>query len=193
MSARPTQRRFGASDIVLKQGDITREVVDAIVNAANSDLVGGIGVNGGIRERGGPAIKQECDAIRAQRLPRTPCPTGEAVITGAGNLKARYVVHAVGPVWSGGNHSEPELLRSAYRNSLAIAAQHGVKTIAFPALSTGVYGYPLDQAAAIALETARDYALAHDDFSEIRFVLFSDRSFATFSKRLARLPDAGAA
>jgi O-acetyl-ADP-ribose deacetylase (regulator of RNase III) len=190
MSAGPTQRRFGATDIVLKQGDITREEVDAIVNAANSRLAGGGGVDGAIHQAGGRDIMRECDAIRTRQ---GGCPAGQAVITGAGRLHTRYVVHAVGPVWNGGNQGESDLLRSAYRNSLAIAAKQGAKTIALPALSTGVYGYPLAPAAAIALETAREYALAHDDFSEIRFVLFSDRSFTTFTRTLARLPDADTA
>ena len=190
MSSNLTRRRFGATEIILKQGDITREEVDAIVNAANSRLAGGGGVDGAIHQAGGREIMRECDAIRARQ---GGCPTGEAVITGAGRLHARYVVHAVGPVWHGGRQGEPDLLRNAYRNSLAIAAKHGAKTISFPALSAGIYGYPLGQAAAIALETAREYALAHDDFSEIRFVLFSDHPFATFSKTLAQLPDADTA
>jgi O-acetyl-ADP-ribose deacetylase len=187
MSAGPTHRRFGTTDIVLKQGDITREEVDAIVNAANSQLAGGGGVDGAIHQAGGREIMRECDAIRARQ---GGCPTGEAVITGAGRLHARHVIHAVGPVWNGGDHGEPDLLRSAYRNSLAIAARQGAKTIALPALSAGIYGYPLEQAAAIALAAAREYALAHDDFSEIRFVLFSERPFTTFAHTLARLPDA---
>src|SRR6478672_8028722 len=155
-------RRFGATDLILTQGDITREVVDVIVNAANSSLMGGSGVDGAIHRAGGPAIMAECDAIRARQ---GGCPTGQAVITTAGRLQARHIVHTVGPVWQGGHAGEPDLLASAYRSSLALAAEHGARTIAFPSLSTGVYGYPLDLAAPIALGVARDYALAHQTFA----------------------------
>jgi O-acetyl-ADP-ribose deacetylase (regulator of RNase III) len=177
-------QRFGSTDLILTQGDITRERVDAIVNAANSGLLGGGGVDGAIHRAGGPRILEECRAIRDRQ---GTCPTGEAVITGAGRLHARYVVHAVGPVWHGGTAGEPALLASAYRNSLALAAAHGARTIAFPSLSTGVYGYPLDLAAPVALGVARDYALAQPTFSEIRFVLFSAGSFATFAATLRAL------
>jgi len=147
MSSNLTRRRFGATDIVLKQGDITREEVDAIVNAANSRLAGGGGVDGAIHQAGGRDIMRECDAIRARQ---GGCPTGEAVITRAGRLAARHVVHTVGPVWQGGGAQEPQLLASAYRNSLAVAARHGLRTIAFPAISTGVFGFPARRAASIA-------------------------------------------
>jgi len=177
-------RRFGATTVVLKRGDITQEAVDAIVNAANSGLLGGGGVDGAIHRAGGPAILEECRAIRARQ---GGCPTGEAVITGAGQLPARYVVHAVGPVWQGGESGEPDLLASAYRNSLALAAAHGARTIAFPAISTGIYGYPVDEATPIALGAARDWALAHDDFTEVRFVLFSDETLAAYQRVLATL------
>jgi O-acetyl-ADP-ribose deacetylase (regulator of RNase III) len=183
-------QRFGSTDLILKQGDITREEVDAIVNAANSSLLGGGGVDGAIHRAGGPSILEECRAIRDRQ---GGCPTGEAVITGAGNLRARYVVHTVGPVWHGGNAGEPELLASAYRNSLALAAAHGARTIAFPALSTGIYGYPPELAAPVALGVARDYALAQPTFSEIRFVLFSERSLATSAAALRSLSDGSGA
>ncbi len=183
-----TGARFGSTLFTLKQGDITEEEVDAIVNAANSSLLGGSGVNGAIHRAGGPAILEECRAIREERWPHE-LPTGEAVITGAGNLKACWVVHAVGPVWQGGEAGEAELLASAYRNSLDLAAKHGARTIAFPSISTGVYGYPLDEAAPVALGAARDWALAHDNFDEIRFVLFSDDAFAAYGRALAALPD----
>src|SRR5262249_45557228 len=179
-------QRFGSTDLILKQGDITREEVDAIVNAANSSLLGGGGVDGAIHRAGGPRILEECRAVRARQ---GGCRTGEAVITGAGHLRARYVVHTVGPVWHGGNADEPALLASAYRNSLVLAAAHGARTIAFPALSTGIYGYPPDLAAPVALGVARDYALAQPTFSEIRFVLFSEGSFATFAAALRALTD----
>ena len=177
-------RRFGSTDLILKEGDITREVVDAIVNAANEGLWGGGGVDGAIHRVGGPAIMRECDAIRARQ---GGCPTGQAVITTAGRLQARYVVHTVGPVWRGGGAGEPALLASAYRSSLALAAEHGARTIAFPSISTGVYGYPLDLAAGVALGVARDYALAQPAFGEIRFVLFGERSFKAFAAALDAL------
>jgi O-acetyl-ADP-ribose deacetylase len=177
-------RRFGATEIILKQGDITREEVDAIVNAANSGLLGGGGVDGAIHRAGGPSIMEECRAIRARQ---GGCPTGEAVITGAGHLRARWVVHAVGPVWRGGEAGEPELLASAYRRGLALAAARGARTIAFPSISTGIYGYPVALAAPLALGVARDFALANPAFAEIRFVLFGADSFAAFERALADL------
>jgi len=180
-----TQRRFGSTNLILKQGDITRETVDAIVNAANSSLLGGGGVDGAIHHAAGPKLLDECRQIVARQ---GGCPTGEAVITGAGRLAARYVVHTVGPVWQGGGAQEPDLLASAYRNSLAVAALHGARTIAFPAISAGIYGYPFDQAAAVALGVARDFALARPDFTEMCFVLFSAANFAAFEAALAALP-----
>ena len=181
-----TERRFGATTLLLRQGDITEEVVDVIVNAANSSLLGGGGVDGAIHRAGGPSILAECRAIRARQ---GGCPTGEAVITGAGRLRARHVVHTVGPVWQGGNQGEPDLLASAYRNSLALAAQHAARTIAFPSLSTGIYGYPVELAAPLALAVARDYALAHDTFTEIRFILISPAILTTFATALHTLPE----
>lgn len=179
-------RRFGTTEVILKEGDITRETVDAIVNAANSSLLGGGGVDGAIHRAGGPCILEECRAIVA---PQGGCPTGEAVITTAGRLDARYVVHTVGPVWNGGGRGEPALLASAYRNSLALAAERGARTIAFPSISTGVYRYPTEQAAPLALGVARDYALTHDVFLEIRFVLFSPETFRTFATALEALDE----
>ena len=181
-----TQRHFGSTDLSLKQGDITRETVDAIVNAANSSLLGGGGVDGAIHRVAGPKLLAECRQIVARQ---GGCPTGAAVITGAGRLPAQHVVHTVGPVWHGGGSQEPQLLASAYRNSLALAAAHGARTIVFPAISAGIYGYPLDQAAAVALGVARDFALARPDFTEIRFVLFSASSFSAFEQALTALPE----
>ncbi len=177
-------RRFGTTDLILRQGDITRETVDVIVNAVNSGLRGGGGVDGAIHRAGGPTIMEECRAIRARQ---GGCPTGEAVITGAGRLYARYVVHTVGPIWHGGRRGEPELLASAYRTSLTLAAQHDARIIAFPSISTGVYGYPIPQAATVALGVAHEYALAHDHFTEMRFILFSADIFAAFATALAGL------
>ncbi len=183
-------RRFGATDLILRQGDITREVVDAIVNAANSGLLGGGGVDGAIHRAGGPSILEECRAIRARQ---GGCPTGQAVITRAGQLRARHVIHAVGPVWNGGQQREPELLASAYRSSLALAAEYGARSVALPSISTGIYGYPVELAAPLALGVAREYALAHDTFREIRFILFSADTLATFAAALAALPEDAAA
>jgi len=181
-----TARRFGTTDVILKGGDITHEMVDVIVNAANSSLLGGGGVDGAIHRAGGPRILEECRTIVARQ---GGCQTGEAVITSAGRLDARYVVHTVGPVWNGGGHGESALLASAYRASLALAAEHGAHTIAFPSISTGVYRYPIEQAAPLALGVARDYALTHADFWEIRFVLFSSETLRAFATALETLAE----
>src|SRR2546421_11359617 len=134
--------------IVLKEGDITRIPVDAMANAANSALAGGGGVDGAIHRSGGPAIMRELDEIRRAQ---GGCPTGSAVATGAGNLPAKFVFHAVGPVYRDGKHGEPELLASCYRTCLELAETHGAAKVSFPSISTGIYGYPMDDAAAIAL------------------------------------------
>ncbi len=163
--------KVGDADVVLVRGDITREAVDAIVNAANSSLMGGGGVDGAIHRAGGPAILEDCRRIVADigRLP-----AGEAVITTAGRLPARHVIHTVGPVWSGGRRGEDETLASAWRNSLALAREHALRTIAFPAISTGVYRFPVDRAARIALDTVRAELEAHGGFDAVRVVLFSE-------------------
>jgi O-acetyl-ADP-ribose deacetylase len=163
--------RVGKIKFVIKQGDITKESVDAVVNAANSSLLGGGGVDGAIHRAGGRAILEECKIIRAEQ---GGCPTGEAVITTGGDLPALYVIHTVGPVWRGGQQGEEELLRNAYRNSLNLAASKGLHSVAFPSISTGVYGYPIEKAAPVALETAREFAQTPSSIEEIRFVLFSD-------------------
>lgn len=176
--------RIGTTDLVLKQGDITLEMADAIVNAANQGLRGGGGVDGAIHRAGGPAIMAECAAIREKQ---GGCRTGEAVITTAGRLNARVVVHAVGPVWNGGGDNEADRLRSAYANSLRLAAARGCRSIAFPSISTGIYSYPIEKAAPIALVTVRDYVRKHADFDEVRFVLFSADDLAVYEKALSRL------
>jgi len=168
--------------IELSQGDITLQEVDAIANAANSRLAGGGGVDGAIHGRGGPAIMRETD----QRCP-DGCPTGSAVISGAGNLAARFVVHAVGPVWSGGDRGEPELLAGAYRRCLELAAEHACRSIAFPAISTGIYGYPLDLAARVALNTAAHFIREHPMPELVRFVLFDERASTAFSEALGEI------
>jgi O-acetyl-ADP-ribose deacetylase (regulator of RNase III) len=165
-------------------GDITAQEVDAIVNAANSSLAGGGGVDGAIHRAGGPAIMQE-----TRRLYPDGCPTGSAVITGAGKLRAKFVIHAVGPVWRGGNVGEEQLLASAYRRSLELAAEHACRSVALPALSTGAYRYPLDAAARVAINTASDILvqLAPDSpLRLVRFVLFSADALDAFERALDR-------
>jgi O-acetyl-ADP-ribose deacetylase (regulator of RNase III) len=182
--------RYGATTFVLAKGDITEQVVDVIVNAANSSLLGGGGVDGAIHRKGGPAILAECKQIRARQ---GGCPTGEAVITGAGRLQAKHVVHTVGPVWPGGGPDGQEvkeaeaLLASCYRNSLRLAASVGTQTIAFPSISTGIYGYPIEQAAPVALRTVREVVLAENAVDEVRFILFSDADLAVYQQVLLSL------
>ncbi len=149
--------RYDRCSLELVEGDITAQAVDAIVNAANAQLAGGGGVDGAIHRRGGSAIMQET----ARRYPRG-CPTGSAVISGAGLLAAKYVIHAVGPVWRGGDAGESDLLAGAYRRALELAREHDCRSIALPALSTGAYGYPLDQASRVALTTTIEFLRAHD-------------------------------
>lgn len=169
------------------RGDITAQRVDAIVNAANSALIGGGGVDGAIRRAGGPAIEEACAKIRAER---GGCPTGSAVITPAGRLPAKFVIHAVGPIWRGGHHGEAGLLASAYRAALALAVAHGVRTIAFPSISTGVYGYPIEQAARVALRAVLD-VLPEADLEEVRFVLFTEADLRVYAEALQEVAPAG--
>ena len=165
--------------IKLLQGDITKVGVDAIVNAANASLMGGGGVDGAIHRAGGPAILEACREIRARQ---GKCPTGEAVITTGGALPAKYVIHTVGPVWQGGEAGEPDLLAACYRNSLALAESHELESIAFPAISTGVYGYPPEAAAQIAVDTVR----THDAGSValVRFVCFDEGTRDIYARLL---------
>ena len=165
----------------LVQGDITQQQVDAIVNAANSRLAGGGGVDGAIHRRGGPAIMQET----ARRYPEG-CPTGSAVISGAGNLPARFVIHAVGPVWSGGRHGEASLLAGCYRRALELAVEHACASIAFPAISTGAYGYPLEAAADVAIGAVCEFLEARRQPALVRFVLFGADAYAAFAAALRR-------
>ncbi|MCL7368422.1 O-acetyl-ADP-ribose deacetylase [Streptomyces ardesiacus] len=162
--------------LTLVQGDITREHADAIVNAANSSLLGGGGVDGAIHRRGGPAILAECRRLRAGHLGKG-LPTGRAVATTAGDLDARWVIHTVGPVYSG-SEDRSALLASCYRASLRVADELGARAVAFPAISTGVYRWPLDDAARIAVETVRE---ADTAVEEVRFVLFDDRAHEAFA------------
>ena len=167
--------------VVVKVGDITKENVDAIVNAANGTLMGGGGVDGAIHRRGGPEIKQECEQIRRTQYP-DGLPTGQAVITTAGRMAAKHVIHTVGPVYSRGGKNEAELLAACYRNSLNLAADHKLKTIAFPAISTGVYGYPLDEAAKVSSTAIAKFLSADPAIQEVRLVFFSPSDADTFLK-----------
>ena len=174
--------KIGDKTIELVEGDVTRQDVDAIVNAANSRLAGGGGVDGAVHRAGGPTIMQETD----DKYPHG-CPTGTAVITGAGDLSSRYVIHTVGPVWSGGNRGEAELLEGAYRSSLEMAAAHDCRSVAFPSLSTGAYRYPLDQAARIAISTAIEFLGKHEMPQLVRFVLFGPGAYGAFAAALEEL------
>lgn len=169
---------IGRCRLVLKRGDITKEAADAVVNSANPELTPGGGVSGAIHRAGGPAVTEEAARIRRER---GRLKTGEAVITTGGKLPAKWVIHTVGPVWHGGTKGEPELLAKAYRSCLELARVRGLKSIAFPSISTGVYGYPIDQAAEIALRAVRDFLVGDPGpIEEVRFVLFSDGDFEAY-------------
>lgn len=155
--------------------------VDAIVNAANSSLLGGGGVDGAIHRAGGPAILEECRQIRARQ---GGCNTGEAVITTAGLLPAKYVIHTVGPVWNGGQKGEPALLASCYRNSLQVAVDHGITTIAFPNISTGIYHFPKPDAASIAIQEVQRFLANDNSLNEVFFVCFDDENYSLYKERL---------
>ncbi len=171
--------------LTLVVGDITREQVDAIVNAANSHLAGGGGVDGAIHRAGGLSIMAACDRIRNER---GGCPTGSAVATTAGRLRAKAVIHTVGPRWNGGSRGEAALLASAYRSSLELAASLGHRTVAFPSISTGVYGYPIDEAAHVAISTILAVlAERPGEFDEVRMVLFSQADFEVYDQVRRRL------
>jgi len=173
--------KLGTAILQLIKGDITEVDTEVIVNAANSSLMGGGGVDGAIHNKGGPKILEECKRIRETEWP-DGLPTGKAVITSGGNLKAKYVIHTVGPVWFGGFHVESELLKQAYRNSLKLAASKGLKTIAFPSISTGAYGYPIEEASLIAIKTVKDFLEKEDKLAEVIFVLFSNNAFEIYLK-----------
>ena len=176
--------KVGGKSIELMQGDITTVPVDAIANAANSALAGGGGVDGAIHEEGGPAIMSELKAIRAKT---GGCPAGSAVATSAGDLPARLVFHAVGPRYRGGQSGESEQLASAYRSCLRLAEEHGVTSMSFPSISTGVYGYPVEEAAAIALRTIEEGLAGHRTLERVVFVLYDVSTFKTYSAALEAL------
>ena len=166
--------------IELVAGDITLQDTDVIVNAANRSLLGGGGVDGAIHRAGGPAILEECRTLGG-------CDTGDAKITTAGRLKAKYVVHTVGPVYRDGHHGEPQLLASAHRRSLEVSLENGAKSVAFPAISTGVYGYPMEEAARVALATTAEFVRTHEGIELVRFVLFGQKAYEAFESTLDRL------
>jgi O-acetyl-ADP-ribose deacetylase (regulator of RNase III) len=171
----------GKAKILLVKGDITDVDTDAIVNAANSSLMGGGGVDGAIHKRGGSRILEECKRLRAREWP-TGLPPGKAAITTGGNLKAKYVIHTVGPVWHGGNKGEAELLAEAYRNSLKLAVSKGLKTIAFPSISTGAYGYPLEKASKVALTEVKEFSEKEGNVSKVVFVLFTKNDLEIYKQ-----------
>ncbi len=168
--------RGGGTKIIIKMGDITRERVDAIVNAANDSLMGGGGVDGAIhRAAGWEALDSECEKLGG-------CDTGDAKITKGYNLPAKHIIHAVGPVYEDGKQGEPELLASCYRRSLEVAVQNGVRTISFPAISTGIFGYPKEDAARVVKKTVAEFLKTDKSLTEIRFVMFSQQDFAVYEK-----------
>lgn len=177
---------FGVGKIRLTHGDITRQRADVIVNAANDSLSPGAGVNGAILAAGGPAIQDELD-----RDHPNGCPTGSAVLTKAGRLPAQFVAHAVGPIWQGGQAREADQLASAYRSSFELAAAQNAATVACPAISTGIYGYPVDRAAPVALQAAADFLKGRSSVREIVFVLFDTPTLRAFESALQRLTSAG--
>lgn len=179
------ERSFGARAIALVRGDITREESDAVVNAANPALLGGGGVDGAIHRAGGPAILEECLRIRERQ---GGCETGEAVVTTGGRLKARYVIHTVGPVWRGGGRGEAALLASCYRNALRLAGAMGLASVSFPSIGTGAYGYPVSGAAAVALGTVARFLREEEAApSRVRFVLFDEATFGAYRAALEEL------
>ena len=166
--------------IELVLGDITKLEVDAIVNAANTSLLGGGGVDGAIHRAAGRGLLEECRKLGG-------CPTGEAKITKGYSLPAKWVIHTVGPVWHGGRHGEDELLASCYHNSLALAEQHGIRTIAFPAISTGVYGFPMERAARIAVKEVKDFLERNTFVDKVMLVCFDQRAYDVFTKALKKI------
>jgi len=178
------EKLINKTKLSLIQGDITKQETDAIVNAANSSLMGGGGVDGAIHRAGGPTILEDCKKIVAQR---GRLPAGQAVITTGGNLKAKHVIHTVGPIWHGGNRGEPETLASAYWESLKVAVENGLKSVSFPSISTGAYGYPLEQAARVALGAVIEFLKQDSSLEEVDFALFDSRTLDAYSRVLEEL------
>jgi len=178
------EKIINKTKLIILQGDITKRETDAIVNAANSGLMGGGGVDGAIHRAGGSAILDDCRKIVAKR---GRLPAGQAVITTGGNLKARYVIHTVGPVWHGGTSGEPETLASAYRESLKVAVENNLKSVSFPSISTGVYSYPITEASQVALGTVVEFLKNDTSLDEVAFVLFDSRTFDAYSQSLEKM------
>jgi O-acetyl-ADP-ribose deacetylase (regulator of RNase III) len=175
------QISINKATLELVQGDITQQGTDAIVNAANPSLLGGGGVDGAIHRGAGPRLLEECRTLGG-------CETGDAKITKGYNLKAKHVIHTVGPVYRRAGAQAPELLASAYRRSLEVASENGLKSVAFPSISTGAYGYPLNEAAPIALKTVADFLNAHPAIELVRFVLFDGKTFAAYEEAIKKIP-----
>lgn len=185
MDKQATEVSINQAKLSVIQGDITKQATDAIVNAANSSLMGGGGVDGAIHRAGGPAILDECKQIVAKQ---GQLPTGKAVITTGGNLKARFVIHTVGPVWHGGNKGEPELLASTYRESLKVAAENNLSSISFPSISTGAYGYPVAEAAKVAIGTVASFLKEGvTSIKEVILVLFDSATFQSYALVLSEI------
>jgi O-acetyl-ADP-ribose deacetylase (regulator of RNase III) len=180
------QYKVGRTSIKIVQGDITEQETEAIVNAANPSLMGGGGVDGAIHRKGGPSILEECKKIRATQYP-DGLPTGKAVITTAGKLKAKYVIHTVGPIWRGGGEGEADLLAQAYRSCLELAASRGIKSIAFPSISTGAYGYPIAEASRVALRAIKEFLEEKPFFDEVVLVLFSKDALKVYEEAAAEI------
>lgn len=175
-----TKITVGTKTIVFVQGDITKEHTDAIVNAANSSLMGGGGVDGAIHRAGGPAILEECKQLVSRR---GRLPAGQAVITTGGNLPARHVIHTVGPVWHGGTANESATLKDCYLNSVKLADDNGLHSIAFPSISTGAYGYPVNDAARIAISAVKEVLASTKNIEEVHFVLFDDATYKAYTSQ----------
>jgi len=185
MEKQATEIRINQTKLSIIQGDITRQATEAIVNAANPSLMGGGGVDGAIHRAGGLAILEECRQIVSRQ---GYLPTGKAVITTGGNLKARFVIHTVGPVWHGGNKGEPELLASAYQESLKVASENNLSSISFPSISTGAYGYPVAEAAKVAIRTVASFLKEQSTpIKEVVFVLFDSTTFENYSSVIGEM------
>jgi O-acetyl-ADP-ribose deacetylase (regulator of RNase III) len=181
---------IGTSRIFLLPGDITEQQTDAIVNAANSTLMGGGGVDGAIHRKGGTEILEECRIIRKSNWPEG-LPAGEAVVTSGGRLKAKMVIHTVGPIWKGGNEGEAQMLAKAYGNCLALALEMHIRSISFPSISTGAYGYPIEKASGIALSTVLDFIKEHNGIDEVHFVLHSQHDLMIYEAALKEVIQTG--
>lgn len=178
----PAEQSFLGGRVTVVVGDITRQKVDALVNAANSSLLGGGGVDGAIHRRGGPAILEACREIRRTHYPQG-LPTGEAVITTAGELPAHYVIHTVGPIYDQAGGRDSDLLAACYENSLRLAETHSLRSIAFPAISTGVFGYPQDEAAQVASRVIAAFLVTNETFAEVRLVFFKPSDADVFLEK----------